>query len=378
MAVFFIKIQHEQFVNLSWTIEIRSLISWVFSAEFCSVVCNLFSLLFVCLTVPERTPSPQLLLRTNSLHFLSRVAFSLSDVYVVVVICCHSSSAVFHPWLGLQSWQECSPQDPGVERLFQSNINIWPPLSARVKILAWRPRKLQTEQTGFLFLPLQGEKLMSALCSNSPLRVLHHPANVLFKFLNPPFCLDSAMLSFSSCVIIDNTLIWRVSWPPATDLHQEWDCGRPARRMHSHLLQLLLSVSWQFLSCAWESPLMRKPNQKKVKHLKIPPLLVHLVRSVGLPNNYLSSPAACSSERVCGRVIFFYPVPLSRGGWPGQHEGAEGGGGGGAAAGGRAAAGGGGGAGGYPGRAEVPGCPGFASAYKMVPGELIRWSLLVG
>lgn len=127
MAVVFIKIQHEQFVNLSWTIEIRSLISWVFSAEFCSVVCNLFSLLFVCLTVPQRTPSPQLLLRTNSLHFLSRMAFSLSDVYVVVVICCHSSSAVVHPWLGLQSWQECSPQDPGVERLFQSNINIWPP-----------------------------------------------------------------------------------------------------------------------------------------------------------------------------------------------------------------------------------------------------------
>lgn len=78
----------------------------ILSSAVWSAVCSPF--LFVCLTVPQWA-LPLLLLRTNSLHFLSRVAFSLSDVYVVLVIYCHSSSTVVLPWLGLQSWQECSP-----------------------------------------------------------------------------------------------------------------------------------------------------------------------------------------------------------------------------------------------------------------------------
>lgn len=46
---------------------------------------------------------------------------------------------------------------------------------ARVKILAWRPRKVQTKQTGFLFVPL-----LHCVPTPSSLRVLHNPANVFF------------------------------------------------------------------------------------------------------------------------------------------------------------------------------------------------------
>lgn len=165
------------------------------------------------------------------------------------------------------------------------------------------------------------------------------------------------MLSFSSCVVIDNTLIWRVPSPSATDLHLEWASGRAARRMRSHLLRFLLSMLWKILPCAWETPL----SQKNHGISQIPP--PQLIRSDQWVCLIISRPTllpAClcvsaAGQRGHAQSVLSHPVPLSRGGRSGRPQGE--------------AAGRQGGGGGRPGQAQVPGCPGCTPTRQMVPGE---------
>lgn len=251
-------------------------------------------------------------------------------------------------------------RNPGVERLFQSNINIWL-TPARVKILAWRPRKLQ--------LPVKQDLLFStspAANVSAPFPNLRHSwasisesrcLLVLKFYLNlesgfwPWFV---AMLSFSSCVVIDNTLIWRVPSPPATDLHLEWDSGRAARRMRSRLLRFLLSMLWKILPCAWVSPLL--PENHGIS--QIYPQLIQSDQWVCLIISCPTLLPVCLCESVGGQrghaqSVLSHPVPLSRGGRCGRRQREAGGRGG----------------GGCPGRAEVPGRAGFTQTRQMVPGE---------
>lgn len=57
-GIIFIKIRVVELVNFGRPTRIRSSLSWIFSVELCSVVCSLFSLLFVCLTVPQWATLP--------------------------------------------------------------------------------------------------------------------------------------------------------------------------------------------------------------------------------------------------------------------------------------------------------------------------------
>lgn len=87
-------------------------------------VCSSHPYLFVCLTVPQRAPLSRSREQTAFTFFPGWR--SHSDVYVVLVICCHSLFCCRSPMARLQSWQERSPTGTRVERLSQSNINIWP------------------------------------------------------------------------------------------------------------------------------------------------------------------------------------------------------------------------------------------------------------
>lgn len=143
---------------------IRSFLSWIFSAELCSVVCSLFSL---CLLDCPTVGNPPLAAPENKQPSLS----FQGGVLTLRCLCCscHLLSLFFYcrsPMARPPVMAGVLPTGSWSRETFSVKHKHLTPF-ARVKILAWRPRKLQTEQTGFLFVPLQGEKRMSALCSDS-------------------------------------------------------------------------------------------------------------------------------------------------------------------------------------------------------------------
>lgn len=113
-----------------------------------------------------------------------------------------------------------------------------------------------------------------------------------------------AMLSFSSCAVIDNTLIRRAPSPPATDLHLEWDSGRAAC---AHV------YSGSSCRCHERSCLVHEkptpPLPKKTKQMyrtsQISPSLIRSDQWVWL---IISNPAACVSVSECGRSRSVCPV----------------------------------------------------------------------
>lgn len=166
MGIIFIKIPLVQFVNLSrmtWKRPFYKL-DLLSRALQCGVQPVLpFVCLLDCPTVGNPPPLAAPQNKQPSLSFQGGVLTLrclCCSCHLLSIFCCRSPMArppVMAGVLPTGSW--CR------ETLLVKHKHLTP--FARVKILAWRPRKRQAEQTGLLPVPLQGEKRMFALCSDS-------------------------------------------------------------------------------------------------------------------------------------------------------------------------------------------------------------------